>query len=191
MPSKLGIYSGLVLAAAMAASAAATTTSPRFREGSQLFSRAACSEGAQRICYGADGGTSQELDPDDVAYVAAYLRFVGQENSGLEAMWTMPADSTCAEWGLPVDGAGTVLALAKHVDPDVTTSVLYEDLANTIDGGEDGENAETALLGCAANGGQMGVVFDASNPAYNTDEYKATSAQPGGIVIKLVRAPMS
>ncbi|KAL7624111.1 hypothetical protein AAE478_005668 [Parahypoxylon ruwenzoriense] len=160
----------------------------------QLFqARASCSEGTNRICYGPDGGTSQNLDLDDVAYVAAYLRFIGQQNEGADARWTMPAASDCAEWALPVDGAGTVLALAKHVNPVITSSVLYEDLASTIDGGPDATEAQqqAALLGCATNGGQMGVKFDASNPAYNTDEYKSTKARPDGIIIKLVRAPDS
>ncbi|KAK8121892.1 hypothetical protein PG984_010562 [Apiospora sp. TS-2023a] len=69
----------------------------------------------------------------------------------------------------------------------VTTSVLYEDLANTIDGGEDGANAAQALVQCGANGGQLGVFFDAANPAYNTAEYTASGAEPRGMIIKLLR----
>lgn len=174
----------------------AAALTPRFDSGTHLFKaslrpRALCTEGIDLICYGvSNGGTPQALDPDDVAYVASYLRFVGQQNEGADARWTMPAEGdTCSEWGLPVPGAGTVLALAKHVDPAVTSSVLYEDLANTIDGGEDGTDAATALAECGANGGQKGVVYDAGNAAYKTDEYTASGATPAGIVIKLVRDP--
>lgn len=177
----------------------AAALTPRFDSGAYLLDRASslrpralCSEGVDLICYGVNnGGTPQALDPDDVAYVASYLRFVGSQNSGKDARWTMPAEDaeSCSEWGLPVPGSGTVLALAKHVDPTVTTSILYEDLANTIDGGEDGADAATALVECGANGGQKGAVYDAANDEYNTDEYKASGATPEGIVIKLVKNP--
>lgn len=151
--------------------------------------RALCSEGVERVCYGiGNGGTPQALDPDDVAYAASYLRYVGQQNTGADARWTIPAEAECSEWGLPVEGGGTVLTLVKHVEPAVTTSVLYEDLANTIDGGEDGANATQALVQCGVNGGQLGVFIDAANPAYNTAEYMASGAEPRGMIIKLVRA---
>jgi hypothetical protein len=70
---------------------------------------------------------------------------------------TMPACvSTCEEWAIFVPGAGTVLALAEHATPCVATSVLYEDLASTIDtiGG---------LLKCSENGGQMPVKVNKTN----------------------------
>lgn len=185
----------LAMVAAMAIdSVSAAAITPRFDLGRQIFQpRATCSEGVERVCYGVKGGTSQTLDLDDIAYAAAYLRFIGQQNEGLDAMWTMPADTTCAEWALPIEGAGTVLALAKHVNPIVKTSILYEELADTIDGGDDPTDADIAasLSGCGVNGGQMGVVSNKSNPAYLTAEYKASKARPDGIIIKLVKAPSS
>ncbi|KAM7195857.1 hypothetical protein V8F33_006506 [Rhypophila sp. PSN 637] len=180
--------------------ATAAALTPHFGSGPHIFknniaARAACSEGTARLCYGiGNPGTPQKLNADDIAYAASYLRFIGQDNAGTaDAFWNMPAEPTtsCSEWGLPVDGAGTVLALAKHSEPNLNSSVLYEDLANTIDGGEDGSKASSALIGCASNGGQMGVVFDAKNAAYNTDEYKKSRKTPRGLVIKLVRAPGS
>ncbi|PVI01094.1 hypothetical protein DM02DRAFT_706509 [Periconia macrospinosa] len=46
----------------------------------------------------------------------------------------MPASgSTCKEWAISVPSAGTVLALAKHTTPFVAISVLYADIAATID----------------------------------------------------------
>jgi len=148
-----------------------------------LLPRQSCDEGTKRVCYGKDGGTSQNLDPADVEYVAAYLRFVGESNTGADARWTMPASgSVCEEWALPVPGAGTVLALAKHTTPFVATSVLYEDLAATIE-------AAGGLLECEGNGGQMPVKVNKSNSVYASAEYKATKARPEGITIKLVRDP--
>lgn len=95
----------------------------------------------------------------------------------------MPASgNTCQEWAIPVPGAGTVLALAKHTTPFVATSVLYEDLAATID-------AAGGLLECSEGGGQMPVKVNKTNPAYTSAEYKGTKARPDGITIKLVRDP--
>lgn len=148
-----------------------------------LLARQSCDEGSKRVCYGKDGGLSQNLDPADVEYVASYLRFVGESNTGASARWTMPASgSTCDEWAIPVPGAGTVLALAKHTTPFVATSILYEDLASTID-------AIGGLLECQEYGGQMPAKVNKTNPVYTSAEYKATKARSDGITIKLVRDP--
>jgi hypothetical protein len=96
---------------------------------------------------------------------------------------TMPASgSTCEEWAVSVPGAGTVLVLAKHTTPFVATSVLYEDLASTID-------AIGGLLECSENGGQMPVKANKTNSVYNSAECKATKARPDGVTIKLVWDP--
>lgn len=52
-----------------------------------LVARQSCDEGSKRVCYGKDGGSSQNLDPADVEYVASYLRFVGESNTGASARW--------------------------------------------------------------------------------------------------------
>ncbi|KAF6819237.1 hypothetical protein CPLU01_13086 [Colletotrichum plurivorum] len=159
-----------------------------------LFTAAAsaqCGEGAQGICYGEEGGEPQGLDLDDLQYVADYLRYIGESQPG--ALFTMPGGFTCQEWGIEVPGAGTVLPLAKQTGPRVTPSVLYADIANTIDGGADAtpEQRAESLIGCAASGGQVGIKTDPKNPYYNTDSYKASGAKPTGLVIKVVRAPES
>ena len=110
-----------------------------------LESRDSCSEGTQLICYGVSGGQSQGVSPDDVAYAASYLRYLGQNNNGTAAFLTMPAGSNCGDWTLPIDGAGTVLGLAKHVIPIANSSVLYTDIANTIDGGENASDVDKNL----------------------------------------------
>jgi hypothetical protein len=65
--------------------------------------------------------------------------------------------------------------------------------ADTIDGGVDAsdEAKESALIDCGTGGGMLGVTADAQNPAYNTEEYKASRAKPEGIIIKIVKAPSS
>ncbi|KAI1376908.1 hypothetical protein F4677DRAFT_60726 [Hypoxylon crocopeplum] len=156
--------------------------------------RRSCGETAALICYGVDGqGTSQALDPDDIAYAAAYLRYLA-DTAGGSALWTMLPEFDCSEWSLPVFGAGTVLALAKHINPRTNSSVTYYDIARTIDGGADAtpDDLAASLLGeCGADGGEVGVAVDAADPAYLTPEYIASGAKPKDIIIKLVRDPAS
>ncbi|KAM3520680.1 hypothetical protein NHJ13051_006716 [Beauveria bassiana] len=155
---------------------------------SALTRHAVCSEGPKLICYGendntvAEAGGSQGLDPEDVRYVAAYLRWLGEANEGAAKFWTMARADDCAEWTLPVPNGGKVLALAKHTSPWLTSSVLYEDMATAIDG-------DKGLLRCGKQGGQVGVVANLKNPMYNTEEYKKSGAKPEGILLKLVKAP--
>lgn len=148
-----------------------------------LSADGSCGEGTQKICYGVDGGESQNLDPDDVQYVAEYLRFLGDQAKDADKFWNMPKGFDCPEWGLPVPDSGSVLALAKHNNGRYASSVLYEDIAAAIDKVADN------LKSCGKNGGQIGVVANINNPLYNSDEYKKSGAKPDGIVLKLVRAP--
>lgn len=166
---------------------AVTNTLPR-----ALVTRS-CDETAALVCYGVDGGTAQDLDPDDISYAAAYLRYLADE-AGTDPLWTMPTEFDCSEWTLLPSGDGTVLALAKHIVPRTNSSVTYYDLANTIDGGTDATAAQLAasLLGaCGANGGEVAVTVDATDPAYLTADYLASGAKPQDIVVKLVRDPAS
>lgn len=157
---------------------------------SAILPRAGCGEGEQKICYGVHGGQSQDVDPEDVQYVAEYLRSLGKDNEGMDKFWTMPKSIDCAEWSLPVYNAGTVLALAKHTNNRVQSSILYEDLAAAIDGGKNSaDKGQNELMGCGKKGGQMGVKANTSNPLYSSDEYKKTGSKPEGIVIKIVKAP--
>ncbi|KAM3470242.1 hypothetical protein MY8738_009822 [Beauveria namnaoensis] len=157
---------------------------------SALTRHAVCSEGPKLICYGendntvAEAGGSQGLNPEHVRYVAAYLRWLGEANEGAAKFWTMARADDCAEWTLPVPNGGTVLALAKHTSPWLTSSVLYEDMATAIDG-------DKGLLRCGKQGGQVGVVANLKNPMYNTEEYKKSGAKPEGMLLKLVKAPPS
>lgn len=179
----------------LTAAASIPKTSPFHRDQTvplSLLAKRSCGETAPQVCYGVDGGESQNIDPEDIAYAAAFLRYQADTNDN--PIWNMPSEFDCSEWTLPLAGAGTVLALAKHINPRTNSGVTYTDLARTIDGGADATDEQRAasLLGaCAKNGGQMGVTVDLTDAAYNTTEYLASGMKPKDIIIKLVRDPAS
>jgi hypothetical protein len=99
-------------------------------------------------------------------------------------------DFDCEEWSLLDEG--TVLMLAKHNEPRVDSKVLWEDIANAIDGGEgatDAQKQKSLLGGCGTYGGQLGVKVNTTNPAYATDDFKSGNVTNKGILIKIVRKP--
>lgn len=161
--------------------------------GRALLQPRACGETAALVCYGVNGaGTAQDLDPDDISYAAAYLRYLADEAG--DPLWTMPPEFDCSEWTLPLAYAGTVMATVKHINPRTNSSVTYYDLANTIDGGVDATDAQVAasLLGqCGKNGGSVAVTANANDPAYLTPGYIASGAKPADVILKLVRDPAS
>lgn len=151
---------------------------------STVDTRANCDEGPQRVCY---TNATQNLRPEDIKYVADYLRYLG--DAGAAKFLTMPQAADCAEWTLPVPShGGSVLALAKHINPRITSSVLYEDLAAAVAGGAP-EGSQGDLLGCGKDGGQMEAKANLTNPLYDIDGYKKSGAKPEGILIELVQAP--
>jgi hypothetical protein len=173
----------------------------------------ACGEKADRVCFGKDGGEAQDVELEDIEYAAIALRSQSTLPNGTTAFWTskmctslerdlnyselltilqVPRDFDCAEWMLPAPSGGTLIALAKHVNPRVASSVLFDDIANTIDGGEFATAAQkqAKLLGCARGGGMLGVKVNTSNPAHNTATYKDSKASHGRILINIVRTPI-
>ncbi|KAK1750484.1 hypothetical protein QBC47DRAFT_365367 [Echria macrotheca] len=170
---------------ALAATSSLTTATPT------LSPRQACGEGTQKICYGAPTGTAQNIDPDDLSYLAASIRFNARKDAKNPAFFNMPANANfqCEEWTIASEG--TVMVLAKHTSARLNTTVLYEDIANTLDGGEKPTDAQlkASVLGCGKNGGQVGLIYNATNAAYTSETYKAWKATPSGLVIKVVRAP--
>ncbi|KAK4236545.1 hypothetical protein C8A03DRAFT_16817 [Achaetomium macrosporum] len=170
---------------------AGPSASPKPSVSASLQNRNNCAETLVLICYGTSGGEAQNISINDIAYAAAYLRSVAEENS--DPLWTMPPEAGCSEWTIPIPESRTLLALAKHVNPRTNSSVTYYDLARTLDGGgADGSALDVAasLLGaCGANGGQMGVTVDADDPAYKTTDYVGSGAKHQDIIIKLVRNP--
>ncbi|CAK7219719.1 hypothetical protein SBRCBS47491_003943 [Sporothrix bragantina] len=155
--------------------------------GASIVPRAGldCNDTPKHICYGDPDGTSQNLDPDDVAYAAAYLRQQG-------GLLNMPASTDCGEWSLYQ--TGTVLVLSKHLNQRVNSSVSYADVATTIDGGGDTATDATksaSLASCGTHGGQTSVLVNTGDPLYATDDYKNSHFSTGGIIIKIVKAPAS
>jgi hypothetical protein len=138
------------------------------------------------LCYTAPDNTPQDVLVADITYVAAYLRAYGaQSKAGL--LYTMSAADTpdCDEW--TIYSHGTVQAIAKHINTTLNTSVLFADIANTIDGGAGASAAQkaAALIGCGTDGGSLGVIYNASNPAYLASTYPA-GYTPAGILVKIV-----
>ncbi|KAF9872608.1 hypothetical protein CkaCkLH20_09787 [Colletotrichum karsti] len=154
---------------------------------------AATSAGARRVCYdqtellycyNGEFDTPQEVDPADVTYIAAYLRAYGRETRNGRLLNMNMADAAdCGEWSLYA--RGTALAVAKKVNMTYDSSVLFEDVANTIDGGT-GAIRRNGIHRCGADGGSLGVVVNATHPSYSLPSYVDSGAKPAGIVIKIV-----
>lgn len=144
-------------------------------------------EGTDLLCYSEPGGVPQDVTVADIQYVASYLRAYGaQTKAGRQFTMTAADAPGCSEWTLYAHG--TVLVLGKHLDSTVNSSVLFSDIANTIDGGVGATPAQqaAALIGCSTAGGSLGVVYNASNAQYNTADYLAKSYTPSGILVKIV-----
>lgn len=138
-------------------------------------------------CYTSADDTPQDVTVADIQYVASYLRSYGaQTKAGRQFAMTVADAADCAEWQLYTHG--TVLATAKHVDSSLNSSVLFSDIANTIDGGSGATSDQqaAAIIGCATSGGSLGVVYNASNPQYLTSTYNASDYTPAGLLIKIV-----
>lgn len=56
----------------------------------------------------------------------------------------------CAEWSLYT--ISTTMILGKHISPTLNSSVLFEDIANTIDGGNPSTNPADAQVGASLLG---------------------------------------
>ncbi|KAF3799097.1 hypothetical protein GCG54_00001205 [Colletotrichum gloeosporioides] len=107
-------------------------------------------------------------------------------------MWNMPSVFDCIKRTLPLFSAGSVMALAKHVNPRTNSTVIYADLARTIDGGDGAseEQCKASLLrSCGSNSGQPAVIVGPEDPAYKTPECIAANMKPANIIVKLVRDP--
>ncbi|KAI1755068.1 hypothetical protein F4782DRAFT_489829 [Xylaria castorea] len=111
-------------------------------------------ENADLICYNPPDGDPQDVAVEDVAYIAAYLRAYGAQTRTGRLFNMAAADAPdCGEWS--VYAQGTALALTKHINSTVNTSVLFADIATTIDGGANATPAQQAasLIGCGTSGG--------------------------------------
>lgn len=145
------------------------------------------------LCYEEPNGTPQNVTVADITYVAGYLRYYGSSTPNPPHFFTMTAADApdCDEWTLYTHG--TVLALGKHLNSALNSSVLFADIATTIDGGPGASTAaqQAAIIGCLTAGGSLGVLVNSTNPAYNTSTYTSSDYTPDGILIKIVQAPTS
>ncbi|CAG9994298.1 unnamed protein product [Clonostachys byssicola] len=134
-------------------------------------------------CYNGPWDSPQDVSVEDVTYIGNYLRAHGLHDN---KFWSMPAEDKvdCQEW--EVYTYKTARLLAKHINPKANSSVLFEDIANTIDGGASRDEVGPAIIQCLADGGFAGVIFNPLNHLYNTDEYKKEYKTPEGILLKIV-----
>ena len=93
----------------------------------------------------------------------------------------------CAEWSVYTHG--TVLVTAKHINSTLNSSVLFSDIANTLDGGASATTTQqaAAIIGCGTTGGALGVQYNASNVEYNSSASTyPVGYTPDGILVKVV-----
>lgn len=75
----------------------------------------------------------------------------------------------------------------KHIDDTIDSSVLIEDIATTIDGGEKAtaEQEAKAIISCGADGGTLAIQVSTANPAYRADSYVKAGWNTSGILVKV------
>lgn len=144
-------------------------------------------EPTYEICYNVtNGATPQNLMLADLSYTAGYLRYYGGKK-GDPQFYTMelPAADNCAEWQVTVKGS--TLIVAKLIG-NSAASVLFDDIAATIDGGPKATPAQVAaaLLGCGSDGGQIGVAVNTTDPRYQLPQFTNGTYVNTGIIIKAV-----
>lgn len=89
----------------------------------------------------------------------------------------------CGEWLLYARNSAA--AVAKKINMTYDSSVLFEDVATTIDGGT-GPIKLTGIHRCQTDGGSYGVRVNATNPAYSLPTYVDAGYVADGIIIKVV-----
>ncbi|ETS73389.1 hypothetical protein PFICI_14994 [Pestalotiopsis fici W106-1] len=143
-------------------------------------------ETPSRICYTAPDNVPQDVAIEDVTFIAAYLRSYGAQVRTGRLFNMAAADAPdCGEWLLYAHGSAQ--AFAKHIDNTVNSSVLFADIATTIDGGPNASTGQQAgaLIGCGTDGGSLGVAVNTTNPTYSGSTYPA-GYNTSGIIIKIV-----
>ncbi|KAK1976440.1 hypothetical protein LZ30DRAFT_753472 [Colletotrichum cereale] len=161
----------------------AVTTAPTPDDGPM---RVCYEEPLELHCYSEPDDIPQDVTVADVNFVAAYLRSYGRQIRAGRLFNMKAADSPdCGEW--PLYNRGTVAAYAKHIDNTIDSSVLFEDIANTIDGGI-GSTRSVSIIDCLSEGGSLAVQANLTHPAYSTATYTAAGYKPSGILIKIVNS---
>jgi len=140
-----------------------------------------------KVCFGSPNGGPENLDVEDIPKAAAYLRSYGRSTSPPGLLTIAAAgENNCTFVTLYT--YGTVKVVAKHINFTHTTSVLFEDVADAIDGGEfpTTSSVEKAVISCGWKGGKIEVNATASRPEYHTQEFLDSGAITNGILVNLV-----
>ncbi|KZL84643.1 hypothetical protein CI238_12875 [Colletotrichum incanum] len=143
-------------------------------------------ETPSQLCYTAPDNIPQDVLVEDVQFIASYLRSYGAQIRTGRLFNMAAADAPdCGEW--LIYAHGTAQAFAKHINNTVNSSVLFADIATTIDGGVGANETQVAasLLGCGTDGGSLGVLVNTANPTYSGSTYPAGYVT-SGILIKIV-----
>ncbi|KAK4156925.1 hypothetical protein C8A00DRAFT_30128 [Chaetomidium leptoderma] len=175
--------------AALAGPVSAAVLGPNLKVA-PLQARDCNGETAALFCYTEVNGAPQKVNVTDVAFIAKYLRAYGRQIKP-GRFFTMNAADTqgCGEWS--AYSHRSTLVTIKHINDTVDSSVLFEDIATAIDGGEKAtpeqqQQQKNALLGCGTDGGAFGVQANLSNPAYSAESYVAAGYSMSGLLVKVV-----
>ncbi len=78
----------------------------------------------------------------------------------------------------------------KHIEDSIDSSVLFEDIAATIDNGEKAtaEQKAKAIIGCGSDGGTFVAQANLTNPAYKADSYIKAGFKTTGLLVKVTKA---
>ncbi|KAM0321648.1 hypothetical protein ACHAQA_010004 [Verticillium albo-atrum] len=153
-------------------------------KGSSAARMACYDESTALHCYNTEWDIPQEVDEADVTFIAAALRAYGRETRAGRQLVMKAADAPdCGEWSLYT--RGTAQAVAKKIDMSYDSSILFEEIANSIDGGT-GFIKRNGLYECGTDGGSYGVQVNATAAAYKTAAYVAAGYKPEGIIVKIV-----
>lgn len=140
-----------------------------------------------KTCYGSPNGGPQSLAIEDIVNAGAYLRSYGRSTTPPKFL-SIPAigQDNCTFATLYTHG--TVAVKLKHFNFTYTTSVLFEDIADAIDGGETptASSLDRSVLSCGWKGGSIGVTANATRSEYHTPGYVASGAITEGFVVGLI-----
>lgn len=155
-------------------------------------------DGLDRTCYGDtfydDQGNLLHIDKTDLANVAIWARKYGStyyKNTPKTPYWSIAAGDGCIDD--TVYTCGSLKLLVVHHDDSQNSAVLYEDIGNTIDGGNrttrTNETIAASISSCGINGGSRGAVVDLTNPRYSVTNPQfgpPTNYTRNNIVVKVI-----
>lgn len=152
-----------------------------------------CGENGNFICYNATGSTPQNITEHNILLIAAYLRSQAKQGNAWYNFTATDDDiGGCSEAAV-AKTYGDVQISFKHIDYSKNSSVLYDDIAHTLDGGPraTADQRKNSLLGCGTNGGSMAVITNSSRIEYSAPEFTSGLKVNTGIEVKVFRCYLS